>query len=249
MTTNIRTAANEQWLESLIIELRLQGVNGTRIGDAIASAREFLVDSGAAAEDSFGSPRQYAAELNLPVEPDARQGGPGTLVRGAIGMLGMFSVVQAVVPLVYGESLTVVAPVLAIMVVAFIAIACLPRLMPAMVRMRKRSVLVTFLLGAALGLVVTVPGVLLVVWAGDRMALSLPALPVFIVGAVCLIAPALWGQLRHSITDDPIVVPGVTPSARSARRTRLFLVAINWLLVPFTVALCGVSLLMDSFSR
>lgn len=249
MTTNIRTAENEQWLENLAIELRLLDVNGTRIGDAVATAREFLVDSGEAADDSFGSPQHYAAELDLPVEPDAGQGARHALVRSGIGTLGMFAVVQAVVPLGYDEPLTISAAVLTIYTVALIAIASLPRLVPLMVRMRKRSVLLSSLIGAGLGVAVTVPAVLLVLWAGNRTIFSLPALPVFIAGVVLVIAPALWSQLRHSLTDDPIIVPGVIPSARSARRARLFLVATNWILVPGTVALCAMSLLMRSLSR
>ena len=115
--------------------------------------------------------------------------------------------------------------------------------------MRKRSFIAMFSMGAGLGLAVTVPAALLVLWVGDRTVLSLPALPVFIVGAVLVIAPALWSQLRNSLVADPIVEPGSTPSARSARRARLFIVAINWILVPGTIALCAVTLLMHSLSR
>ena len=81
------------------------------------------------------------------------------------------------------------------------------------------------------------------------MVLSLPALPVFIVGAVFLIAPALWGQLRHSLTEDPIVEPGSPVSARSTFRARLFMAAVNWMLVPGTIALAALFLWLDSFSR
>lgn len=43
---NAPETQNAAWLDSLAIELRLIDVSGVSIGDAVASAREFLADSG-----------------------------------------------------------------------------------------------------------------------------------------------------------------------------------------------------------
>ncbi|MFC5929888.1 hypothetical protein D6T64_12420 [Cryobacterium melibiosiphilum] len=244
MTTTIRE--NEKWLEILTIELRLLDVNGTRIGDAVATAREFLDDSGERAEDSLGSPQHYAAELNLPATPEAAQGVRRALVRSGFGVLGMFALVESVVPLMNDEPVTLGPVVLAIYLVALILIALLPSLVPVMARMRRRGVIIGIVTAALLG--GTIPA-LLALWAGDRVLLSLPALPVAIVGAVLLVAPALWGQLRHSVTDDPIIAPGSTPSPRAAFRARLFLVVTNWLLVLGAVGLCAMRLLLETLTR
>ncbi|TFD49871.1 hypothetical protein E3T55_10620 [Cryobacterium frigoriphilum] len=244
MTTNIRE--NEKWLENLTMELRLLDVNGTRIGDAVATAREFLDDSGELAEDSFGSPQHYAAELNLPAIPEAAQGVRLAVVRGGLGVLGMFALVEAVVPLLNDEPVILGPVVLAIYLFTLIMIALLPTLVPVMVRMRRRGAIIGIVTAALLG--GTIPA-LLALWAGDLVLLSLPALPVAIVGAVLLLAPALWSQLRHSLTDDPIIAPGHTPSPRAAFRARLFLVVTNWLLVFGAIGLCAMRLLLESLTR
>ena len=246
MTTNIRSAENEKWLESLTIELRLQGVNGTRIGDAVATAREFLVDSGEAAADFFGSPQHYAAELNLPATPELAQGVRDALVRTGFGVLGMFALVESVVPLMNDERLTLGPVVLFIYLFALVLIAFLPSLVPVMARMRRRGVIIGTVTAALLG--GTIPA-LLALWAGDLVLVTLPALPVVIVGAVLLVAPALWGQLRHSLADDPIVAPGYTPSPHAAFRARLFLVVTNWLLVIGAVGLGAMRLLTEALTR
>ena len=83
------------------------------------------------------------------------------------------------------------------------------------------------------------------------MVFSFPALPVFIVAVVLLIAPPLWAQLHHSYQDDPIVPPG-SASADTPRISigiRLFLIATNWLLVISSVLLCAFVLFIDTLAR
>ena len=92
---------------------------------------------------------------------------------------------------------------------------------------------------------------LISLWSADRIVFSVPALPVFIVAAVLLIAPPLWAQFHHSDQDDPIVPPG-SASADTPRISigiRLFLIATNWLLVILSVILCAFVLFMDTLVR
>lgn len=60
------TMTDETWIELFILELRVRRVPGAAIGDAVASVRELLADSGQSAEEAFGSARDYAAALDLP---------------------------------------------------------------------------------------------------------------------------------------------------------------------------------------
>lgn len=66
------TMTDDTWIDLFIIELRLRRVPGSAIGDAVASVRELLTDSGQSAEEAFGSAREYATSLELPVM-NARQ--------------------------------------------------------------------------------------------------------------------------------------------------------------------------------
>ena len=255
-TSNIRDAhdrdtENEKWLEGLTIELRLLDVNGTRIGDAVATAREFLADSGALAEESFGSARHYAAELSLPATADAAKGVWGATLRSGLGLLGLMALTQTVVPLTHQTDVTVGLGVLLITVVVLAISAFLPRLLPTIVRILPHGKVKAFVAGAAAGLAVTLVLVLISLWSADRIVFSVPALPVFIVAVVLLIAPPLWAQFQHSDQVDPIVPPG-SASAGTPRISigiRLFLVATNWLLVILSVILCAFVLFMDTLAR
>ena len=256
-TSNIRDAhdrdtENEKWLEGLTIELRLLDVNGTRIGDAVATAREFLADSGALAEESFGSARHYAAALSLPATADAAKGVWGATLRSGLGLLGLTALTQTVVPLTHQTDVTFGLGVLLTTVVALATIAFLPRLLPTIIeRTLSHGKVRAFVEGAAGGLVITLVFVLIFLWSADRIVFSVPALPVFIVAVVLLIAPPLWAQFQHSDQVDPIVPPG-SASAGTPRISigiRLFLIATNWLLVILSVILCAFVLFMDTMAR
>ena len=246
-----RETDNAAWLEDLTIELRLLDVNGTRIGDAVATAREFLADSGALAEESFGSARHYAAALGLPATADATKGVWGAALRSGLGLIGLMALTQTVVPLTHQTDVTVGLGVLLITVVVLAIIAFLPRLFPIIERTLSHGKVRAFVEGAAGGLVITLFFVLISLWAADRIVFSVPAIPVFIAAVVLLIAPPLWAQFQHSDQVDPIVPPG-SASADTPRISigiRLFLITTNWLLVILSVILCAFELFMDTLAR
>ena len=59
-----------EWAEAVLLELRLLGVDGTRIGAALAEVDSHCVESGQTAEESFGDPVAYARRLELPATDD-----------------------------------------------------------------------------------------------------------------------------------------------------------------------------------
>ena len=73
-STDIRSNAIDDatWFDEFTIELRLLGVRGDAIGDALASAREFLADSGTSALECFGSPKRYSASRSSANRPRPR---------------------------------------------------------------------------------------------------------------------------------------------------------------------------------
>ncbi|MBO3129884.1 hypothetical protein [Dermatophilus congolensis] len=59
------TDADKQWIDDFVTELRLHGVNGTAIGDALATATSYATESAESLTDAFGDPRTYARELRF----------------------------------------------------------------------------------------------------------------------------------------------------------------------------------------
>ena len=64
--------ADATWFDEFTIALRLLAVPGDVIGNAVAIAREFFAVAGTSAEECFGSPKSYAAELGLSTIPQRR---------------------------------------------------------------------------------------------------------------------------------------------------------------------------------
>lgn len=65
----------EPWAESFLVELRLMGVNGARIGAALSEVESHCAESDGSAHQAFGDPAEYARSLQLPVDdgPSARE--------------------------------------------------------------------------------------------------------------------------------------------------------------------------------
>jgi hypothetical protein len=57
------------WAEDFAIELRLLGVTGARIGDALGEVNSHYQESKERAPQAFGDPADYARSLQLPIHP------------------------------------------------------------------------------------------------------------------------------------------------------------------------------------
>lgn len=58
-----------QWVQEVIVELRLRGASGDHIGQALAEVESHMAEAGGDVADTFGNPKDYAAMLIFP-EPD-----------------------------------------------------------------------------------------------------------------------------------------------------------------------------------
>src|SRR5450631_4408555 len=79
------------WAEEFAVELRLLGVGGTSIGDALSEVDSHCADSEESAPRAFGDPAEYARSLLLPRHSDDS---PRVLLRAvsptALQVVGMF---------------------------------------------------------------------------------------------------------------------------------------------------------------
>lgn len=64
-------AVESDWVDEFLLELRLLGVSGARIGDALSEVQSHCEESGESALSSFGDPAAYARSLQLPAEEKA----------------------------------------------------------------------------------------------------------------------------------------------------------------------------------
>ena len=218
------------WFDEFTIELRLLGVPGRDIGDALASAREFLADAGTSAEECFGSPKSYATELGLETLP-LRRVNRGGLLSG-LGVFGLFGFLLSALPLVHGEAVELDLVTLVVVVAVVIVVVIVPTLLKVLARLRLRPwmVVVAALLG--LGTSLTLGR-----WGNGAALLTVPALPIVVVSALLVLVPAIWSQARHSLHDDAIVDPGGSPEVRPSFSTRLFLGAITWGMVILSIVI------------
>ncbi|TFD22604.1 hypothetical protein E3T31_08085 [Cryobacterium sp. TMS1-13-1] len=216
------------WFDEFTIELRLLGVPGDDIGDALASAREFLADSGTSAVECFGSPHRYAAELSLPSIP-LRRVNRGALLAG-LGVLGLFGFLLSALPFVYGEAVKIDLVTLVVSAAVVIVVVLVPTLLTVLARLRLRPwmIVVAALLGLGTSLGLGLGG-------SGTVLFSIPALPIVIVSALLVLVPAIWSQASHSLSDDAIIDPGGSPEFRPSLSTRLFLGVVTWSMVAASV--------------
>ena len=243
-STDIRSKVTDDatWFDEFTIELRLLGVRGDAIGDALASAREFLADSGTSALECFGSPKRYAAELGLPTIP-LRRVNRGGLLAG-LGVFGLFGFLLSALPLVHGTAVKIDLKTLVVFVAAVVVIVLVPTFLQALARLRLRAWMVV--VAALLGLGTSLG---LGLWSSSRVLYTVPALPIVIVSALLVLVPAIWSQASHSLSDDAIVDPGGSPEFRPSFSTRLFLGVVTWSMVAASIVVWLFALFGEPLER
>jgi len=61
---------DQRWAESFVVQLRLIGIEGARIGEALSEVESHCGDGMQSAQDAFGSPVKYAQSLHLRADGD-----------------------------------------------------------------------------------------------------------------------------------------------------------------------------------
>lgn len=206
----------ETWSEAFIIELRLIGVHGSRIGDALTEVDSHCAESGSTAADAFGDPVEYARGLGLPVEDDDARAMFTAIGPTIVQVIGMLILVFSFADAVRGRPFeltighTVVAALLATELAALALAAEL--ILRAIV---SHPVLSWLTFVANLGLMV-----LLLVLLDTNLARIHASWGAGVGGAV-LIAGLAWSLTRKRTSrwlDDPLVAPLRAESPPSADR-------------------------------
>lgn len=230
------TMTDKTWIQLFTVELRLRRVPGAAIGDAVASVRELLSDSGQSAEEAFGPAQEYAASLDLPVM-NARQ---QALLTTFVPVLGLFAFLvfalastawfaESPVLLSAPQVLLLAVPVLLAVMVSF-------RFYPR-AAFRQRWLPVALLLSAALA---SAGAALLAPSTSDEAWLVFSPLVLLIGTTAALIVLSIVGTIVtiRSQDGDEIVEPLQAQQGTGPRRGRqVFLIFVNWLFPIFAIVI------------
>ncbi|WP_119697731.1 hypothetical protein [Microbacterium halotolerans] len=222
------TTTDDTWIEQFTVELRLRRVRGQAIGDAIASVRELLADSGQGAEEAFGSAREYAASLDLPAM-SAREHAVRSMLLPVLGLFTFLIFVlasvawfdQAVVLISMPQLMLLAVPVLLTVMFAF------PFYPRAVFRKRWLPAALFIVVGLASALAMLVaPASASAAW------LIFSALPPLVGAAAVLVVLSVIGTIATVRSrDDGEIVDPLPAQDRAKRRQggRPFLIVVNWL--------------------
>ncbi|WP_336631365.1 MULTISPECIES: hypothetical protein [unclassified Microbacterium] len=236
------TMTDATWIELFTLELRLRRVPGNVIGDAVASVREFLADSGQSAEEAFGPARAYAAALDLPARPP-RSHAVRTVLLPVLGLFAFLVFALASTAWFAGGEILLSVPQALLM--------CVPLLLTVMFAFPfyPRAVLRQRWVPAALvvvaGLVGAVSSLIAPSSAADAW-LELAPLPVLIGTAMLMVTLSIVATvLTLRGGTDEIVDPLPTAEARTARGPgRRFLILVDWLFPILAVVVFALTALL-----
>ncbi len=212
------------WTESFLLELRLQGVGGADIGHAIAEVESHCADSGERAATAFGDPVAYARSLQLTrAEEQSPRAIVQTLVPGAVSLVGVTAAVTATPAVATGQASTVSwGTLLAVLLGVVAVLITIRHTGPALRIVVAHPVRAWFSAMAGIAVVVSPQLVL----AGHE-ALTLPALPVLVAGALGILVVAAWNFRTTALADDPVASPLAGPEGAPRRRGATLVAALT----------------------
>ncbi|MDR2999283.1 MAG: hypothetical protein LBU78_14310 [Microbacterium sp.] len=219
---------DKTWIELFILELRVRQVPGAAIGDAVASVRELLSDSGQSAEEAFGSAREYAASLDLPVINPRQHALPVVL----LPVLGLFTfLVFALASTSWFDGnlvlLSVPQAVLLAVPVLLTVMFSFPFYPRAVFRQRWLPVVLVVVAGLASAM-----AALLAPPTADDAWLAFSALPLMIGAMAVLVVLSVIGTIAtlRGGDGDEVADPSRGQEKTHPRRGRkVFLIFVNWI--------------------
>jgi hypothetical protein len=222
------TMTDKTWIDLFILELRLRRVPGAAIGDAVASVRELLADSGQSAEDAFGPAREYAASLDLPTM-NPKQQALKTVLLPVLGLFAFLVFALASTAWFAGNAVLLSVPqalVLSIPVLLTVLFS-FPFYPRAVVR--QRWLVVPLVLSA--GLAGAVSALIAPSTESDAWWVLSP-LPLMVATVTALVVMSAIGTittLRSGDTDEIIEPLDAPETARKRGGRRAFLIVTDWL--------------------
>ncbi|GAB2471764.1 hypothetical protein GCM10027030_02740 [Luteococcus sediminum] len=226
---NAKQLTDKQWLDEMIIELRLRNVRGPAIGDAVAAVETHCAESGESATGAFGHPREYARALEFPADQVSKTA-PGQWVRLmspiAIGLVGLYLVPGIVLALFTHEPVAVRWGDIATLALMAAVVVLLARVHGVLQAILQRWINAALILGGGITLL-TMTQVLLDVTAFH--------VPLWLAAVVCLAALAysVIGMRQVIETEQDLIID---PRTRRPKNPAIA-AAASWIFVISAVGL------------
>lgn len=224
-------SVEKDWVEDFVLEQRLAGVPGTRIGDALAVVESHVAESGESAGESFGDPTAYARESAPAQRVEDLDG--SFFLGAALGLVGMLLTYTGFNAWLRGESVGVTVGGLVVIGLVAAAFLALVVASDSILRFAVRRTV------SALGLSLVHFGLMvgaLLLFPTSLMQVS--TILTMIVGVLALLLGTVlqWRSGWARDLDDPIVGPGEqAPAGRSwsSRLTLLLFPLLTVVLIAF----------------
>jgi hypothetical protein len=215
----------------MLLELRLLGVAGPRIGAALAEVDSHCADSGQTAEEAFGDPTAYARSLRLPAEDDVS---PRALIRSAVPTLvqvfGMLLLLPSFAAWRNDSAVEVTAGMLASLGLLLLLLAAAIRWVDLALRTAVRRPVAAWAAGMA-PLVLFVAAQLLL----PTVALRAPAAWAMGLAVLLLVAGTVWGAAwQRPDHADAVVAPLAASPSRPAAHVLIRVLTVG--LIPIATA-------------
>lgn len=237
--TRLAPSVERDWIEQFVLEQRLLGVPGSRIGDSLVVVESHVSESGESALAAFGEPRAYAAE-DAPEQP---QQSPQRIDREwgialVLGLFGMLLTTFSAQAAFAGESaLAVTVGHLVLLAIASGALALLLFASHVPLRMIAQHPVRSWIGWMALLIVMVGALLLLPQQIGEVSVWIASAIGVVLLAAGFLLQ--MRAYLGGRVQDDPIVGPGEQPESASAGLVTVFVLPLA------TVVMIGFSWLLQ----
>ena len=209
----METDQDRKWLEALTLELRIHNIPGDKIGDMLATVKEYLADSGESAQFAFGSPAEYATHIAASTTT-RNVSLKGTITRSALGLIAFLAFTQATDPWAAGEPLLLGGAQVAWLALPALAALSIPFMLDRLLR--------SFWVFAALIGIAMSGGVLAAVNTPRTSAdawLSIAPLPVLLITATIMLFTSLLGTIANGKDeDDSIIDPLSSPETAQKKR-------------------------------
>lgn len=224
---NAKQLTDKQWLDEMVIELRLREISGTAIGDAAAAVEAHCAESGERPAEAFGDPREYARALDFApsqISDTSAQGWAKVLGPIAAGMVAI-NLVPGIVRALFGHSTVAISwGELAGLAVLALVVGLSIRYLHALLHNKVTGIL---FFGGAVAAMAMLPILL------PGTAWTLPVVVAVALTIACLVASVLGLRWQRHALDDPIIDP------RTRQRTSPLLSILTIWLFPIVAAATG----------
>lgn len=208
---DLAPSVERDWSEAFILEQRLLGVSGRRIGDALVTVEAHVAESGESAREAFGDPTAYARDLADGAEKVGKLTS-GFIAASVLGLIGLLVISRATSAWLAGESAVITIGVLVGAAALLVAVGALLAAPETVLRLLLGRPWVGGLVAA-----LAFAGSLLAVFALPGVVLRVAPPLLLGLGVLLIAASTVLYWIDHS-GDDAILAPGEdSPRGSSGR--------------------------------